>query len=225
MVGLQCTRDNFTGRGTVKVINSDGKVILEETYGPQSVTPSIDGKLTSFIAPKSMTKLTLKADFYDEKDNLMDEIELVYDTSKFLNIKKTLDLRIYKNNQVSSSFTTDEALRYTIEYKDEHGNPVDGQIAVFLSSPDNKIVRMDHRDIHNTLNEDMILKGLESGTYTLKAVETQEHLVSEKTITITKTSSPTQKEPETAPKNPLITGLVILVLAALVIYAVKSRTK
>ncbi len=120
------THINFTGHGTVKVLDADSNVILEETYGPHSVTPAIDGKITSFIAPKSMTKLTLKADFYDDKDNLMDEIEIVYDTSKFLNIEKTLDLRIYKNNRESSTITTDDTLTYKLNYTDKYQNPVEG---------------------------------------------------------------------------------------------------
>ncbi len=70
----------------------------------------------------------------------------------------------------------------------------------------------------------MILKGLESGTYTLKVVETEAHLVSEKTITITKTATePPKDREEPSSTNSMLIILVVVALIALIAYAAKTK--
>ena len=174
----------FVGRGNVRIIDSEGNLILDESYGPENVTPIIEGKKIEFTYPKDMRKLTLKADLYDDKGILMDDVELIYDYSKFLNIKRNFELTTLKDGKESSTFLIGDPISWVLRYEDEFKDPIDGEVIIYLVAPDGKVVHMDKKAIHGALDGLIRTDGLDGGEYELKAIEPKEHLKTVKLINI-----------------------------------------
>jgi len=227
---------NFTVRGTIQVKDSGGNVLMKEDYS-RPITALIDGLQATFTASKDSTKLTVFADMYDEAGNKMDEVEIVYDYSKFLNIEKTL--------KITSPDEASGTLDYEVKYTDKYGDALTGDMVVYLTSAEGKVAAIKEQTISGTFGGSFALEGVPAGTYTLKVVEKNERLSDSKQVTVggapastvapTTTNAPaavtTAAPPVTQPPKPLPSQIpivpIVLVLAILVVgfLALKARKK
>lgn len=220
----------FNVSGTITVLDESGNKILEEKYA-SPLTAAISGKRINFSAAKQLTKATVKANLFDDKGNLMDEVELVYDYTKFLNIEKKFSL--------SAPDTVKDNLSYSVSYADKYNDALSGDAVVYLISPDGKVAALNQDKISGNLKGEFKLAGMADGTYTLKAVEPNEHLSDSKTVTISSVEeqqvvTTTQEEPVTTIAEPapepktdnmlLIVAAVVIVLA-IALFAVKGMKK
>ncbi|MBN2250782.1 MAG: hypothetical protein JW724_01735 [Candidatus Altiarchaeota archaeon] len=218
---------NYTVKGTVRVIDAEGKTIAGETYAAP-VNALVEGKEFEFMSPEILTLLTVKADMYDEAGNLMDEVEITYDYSKFLNIAKEFALTAEK---------TGDAVDYEITYLDEYDDPLSGDVVVYMSSSDGTVHAMKEATVKGALSGRFTLEGLAEGDYVIKAVEKDGYLSDEKSFTVggveepvtVPTTAPVQEtmppafeETDTIPWNIILAAAVILFVALI---AVKSMSK
>jgi hypothetical protein len=220
----------FNVSGTITVLDESGNKILEEKY-TAPLTAAISGKRINFSAAKQVTKATVKASMYDDKGALMDEVEIVYDYSKFLNIEKKFSL--------SASDTAKDTLSYSVSYADKYQDALSGEAVVYLIAPDGKVAALNQDRISGNLNGAFDLAGMVDGTYTLKAVEPNEHLSDLKTVTISSVEKPQvtttlQEEPattiaepvlETKTDNTLMIVAVVVLVLAIALFAVKGMKK
>ncbi|MFZ2456462.1 MAG: hypothetical protein WAX07_08295 [Candidatus Altiarchaeia archaeon] len=220
----------FNVSGTITVLDESGNKILEEKY-TAPLTAAISGKRINFTAGKQLTRATVKADMYDDKGNLMDEVEILYDYAKFLNIEKKFSL--------SAPETVKDTLAYSVSYADKYKDALSGEAVVYLISPDGKVASLNQDKITGELNGAFDLAGMADGEYTLKAVEPIEHLSDQKTITISSVEEPqvtttlteepttTLAEPAPEPKtdNTLMIVAVVVIVLAVALFAVKGMKK
>ncbi len=218
----------FNVSGTITVLDESGNKILEEKYSAP-LTADISGKRINFTAGKQLTKATVKADMYDEQGNLMDSVAILYDYSKFLNIEKEFTL--------TAPDTVKDSLAYSVSYTDKYQDPLSGDAVVYLISPNGRVVALKQDNINGKMDGLFSLAGMADGTYTLKAVENDEHLTDAKTITISSaepvTTTIAQQKPTTTFAEPaekksdntlLIAAAAVIVLIAL-FYVVKGGKK
>jgi hypothetical protein len=220
----------FNVSGTITVLDESGNKILEEKY-TAPLTAAISGKRINFSAGKQLTKMTVKADMYDDKGALMDNVEIVYDYSKFLNIEKKFT--------VSSPETAKDTLAYSVSYSDKYNDALSGDAVVYLISSDGKVASLKQDKISGDLKGVFALAGMADGAYTLKAVEPNAHLSDSKTVTISSVekiqfTTTLQEEPDTTiaepapePKtdNTLMIVAVVLIVLAIALFAMKGMKK
>ena len=219
---------NFTVRGTIQVKDSGGNVLMKEDYS-RPITALIDGLQAKFTAPKDSTKLTVFADMYDQAGNKMDEVEIVYDYSKFLNIEKTLTL--------SSPDECKDVLEYEVKYTDKYGDPLTGEVAVYLTSADGKVAALNEQKISGTIKDSFTVSDLPAGKYTLKVVEKSERMSREKSVTCAGASKPavvttapkpivtTTTPPQPQSQIPWVPIVLILAILAIAVIAMRSKRK
>ena len=218
---------NFTVKGTISLVDANGNTITTEQY-QAPITAFIDGKKFSFTVPKTITYAKLKADMYDANGNLMDQVELVYDYTKFLNIERNFKLE---------STQTDGMISYAVKYTDKYNDPIAGEAVVYLIAPDGKVAYMNQKDMTGTLSGEIPTANLAEGDYTLKAVEPNEYLKDSKTLTIAKATKPTEatsttqeSAPETTTPQPAVKGqdntwmIIVGLLAVIIVIAVASKS-
>ena len=70
------------GKLDVTIKNSDGRVLSSATFSGK-ITGAIDVLTKDISSLRGYDKLLLSAKLYDDKNNLMDEVEIPYDCSKF----------------------------------------------------------------------------------------------------------------------------------------------
>ena len=205
----------------IEVLDEAGGKVFEEEHQVYNLTANIVGRKMSFAAPKQYTKLKLLGSIYGVNGELMDEIELVYDYSKFLNIEKTFRL-LAPERAV-------ENLAYEVEYVDKYGDGIDGEAVVYLSASDGKVVAMKEDRISGRMTGQFSLTGLPEGVYTIKAVEKKETLSDKKTVTVSRaahvtTTPPTTGEttPPTEEKKPGGLPLQTIALAAVLILIIAA---
>jgi len=162
----------------VRVSDDSGNMIAEETYQSPGVVAALEGKKISFTSPGQYTKLKVKAEMYDDKGVLMDDAELVYDYTKFLNIEKRFTLTAPEKAVDYAS--------YAVEYTDRYADPLTGDLVVYLSAPDGKVVSMKEEKISGKLSGEFSLVGLADGAYTIKAIEKKESLTDKKTVVVSR---------------------------------------
>ncbi|MCX5842136.1 MAG: hypothetical protein NT022_00020, partial [Deltaproteobacteria bacterium] len=220
----------FNVSGTISVLDESGNKILEEKY-TSPLTAAISGKRINFSAGKQLTKATVKANMYDDKGNLMDEVEIVYDYTKFLNIEKKFS--------ISAPDAAKDTLAYSVSYVDKYKDALSGEAVVYLIAPDGKVASLNQDKISGNLKGEFALTGMADGTYTLKAVEPKEHLSDAKTVAITSVEKPkvtttlteepatTIAEPvaETKTDNTLMIVAVVVIILAIALFAVKGMKK
>jgi len=220
----------FNVSGTITVLDESGNKVLEEKYAAP-LTAAISGKRINFSAGKQLTKATVKADMYDDKGVLMDNVEIVYDYTKFLNIEKKFSL--------SAPDTAKDTLAYSVSYADKYNDALSGDAVVYLIASDGKVAALNQDKISGNLKGVFALVGMADGAYTLKAVEPNEHLSDSKTVTISSVEKPKvtttlQEEPTTTIAEPvaepktdsmLMIVAVIVVVLAVAVFAVKGMKK
>jgi hypothetical protein len=220
----------FNVSGTITVLDESGNKILEEKYSAP-LTAAISGKRINFSAAKQLTKATLKADMYDDKGTLMDQVEILYDYTKFLNIEKTFSL--------SAPDTAKDTLSYSVSYSDKYKDGLSGDAVVYLIATDGKVASLNQDKISGSLNGAFDISGMAEGVYTLKAVEPNEHLSDSKTVTIGSAEAPQvtttlPEEPATTfadiieePKtdNTLMIVAAVVAVLAIVLLALKGMKK
>lgn len=220
----------FNVTGTITVLDESGNKMLEERY-TAPLTAAISGKRINFSAGKQLTKATVKADMYDDLGNLMDSVEILYDYTKFLNIEKKFSL--------SAPDTAKDTLKYSVSYTDKYQDALNGEAVVYLISPDGIVASLNEDKFSGKLDSEFSISGLPDGAYKLKAVEPNERLSEEKTVTINSeepkvtttqaeapvTSAAAEPAVEKKTDNTLmIVGVVIVVLAGIFL-AVKAKKK
>lgn len=177
----------------IKVSDESGNTVYEETYKASNITANIEGRKIAFSAPKQLTKLTLSASIYGINGELMDEVAIIYDYSRFKNIEKNFALK--------APDTASDSIDYSVEYTDKYGDGVDGNVVVYLSSPDGSISSLSEANYSGKYSGKFSLAGLPGGAYTIKAVEKKETLSDKKIVTVGKQVSSTTV-PETTPTTP-----------------------
>jgi hypothetical protein len=220
----------FNVSGTITVLDESGNKILEEKY-TAPLTAAISGKRINFTAAKQLTKATIKADLYDDKGALMDNVTIVYDYTKFLNIEKKFSL--------TSPETAKDTLAYSVSYLDKYQDALSGEAVVYLIAPDGKVASLKQDKISGNLNGAFDLAGMADGAYTLKAVEPNEHLSESRTVTVSSAEKPqvtttlqeapattiAEPAPETKTDNTLMIVAVVVIVLAIALFAVKGMKK
>ncbi len=218
----------------VSVSDDSGNKIVDETYQAKDIVASIQGKKVSFTSPGQYTKLRVKAEMYGSDGKLMDSADITYDYTTFLNIEKRLKL--------TAPETASDIIDYSVEYTDKYSDPLKGDVAVYLSSSEDKVVSLNEGKISGKLSGQFPVVGFAEGPYTLKVVEKSNSIsdaknvdvVNPKAIQVTTTEevATTQKEVTTTTIHPvtessipwgIIAVVVILIVLALVM--LKSRKK
>jgi hypothetical protein len=172
----------------IKVSDESGNTVYEETYLAQNMTANIEGRKITFSAPKQLTKVTVSGSVYGENGALMDEVAIIYDFSSFKNIEKNFALK--------APDTARDSLEYSVEYTDKYGDGVDGNVVVYLSSPDGSVSMLSESNFSGKYSGTFTLSDLPEGLYMLRAVEKKESLSDKKTVAVVKQVSGTTA-PET----------------------------
>ncbi|MBN2251085.1 MAG: hypothetical protein JW724_03305, partial [Candidatus Altiarchaeota archaeon] len=216
--------------GRVSLVDGEGNVLLEDDFtGP--VTAAIDSRSVGFVSPGDYTKLALKAVLHDDAGNLMDEVELLYDYTKFLNIERQFS--------ITAPAKVSEAVAFEVRYVDVYGDSLSGDFVVYLTSPEGKVVRMEEGRVSGSFKGEFTLEGLPGGSYVLKAVEKEAHLSDEMTVDVENveetipTTTTTMPEPasempaEEEPEQgfPWMPVIAVLIVAIVVLFILTRRNK
>ncbi|MEM7827085.1 MAG: hypothetical protein QXQ40_02585 [Candidatus Aenigmatarchaeota archaeon] len=168
---------NFVGHGSIEISNQYGNTIFRKDYR-EEILPSPTGFITEFVPDKDYRYIVLKADLYDSENNLMDRVSLIYDYSRFSNIPKYLSV-----NTDKSEYVPNETVSYTISYTDDLGNPLTGNILLYLLDQDDNIVYdIPNRVIHGSIAGSLAASN--SGEYKLIARELDNDIKAEKVFLI-----------------------------------------
>ncbi len=226
----------FNGTLNVEVTDESGNVVFKDSTGPfEVITTPPQAKKDSFKPGEDLSKLTIKATLYDDKNVLQDSVSLDYDYSKFKDIAANLAITIPKN-----SFQPGEKIPYTITYKDDKGIPLDGKIEVYLTNEKNKIVDL-ASDVEMSGEYNGTFDPQEAGEYIMTAREINQDTKAEEAINVSEEATPTTSPEEVAttmteetqppetteePTQPqstswLIIGVAVILIAAAII--IKTR--
>lgn len=200
--------NSFTGKGSVQFVDESGEVVYSSEFGEMSITPSPMGLAESFTPDRTVSRGKLITKMYDENDNLVDSVSLVYDYSKFPNIPAELSLDVNKN-QMSEG----EMAEYTVSYSAE-GIPLQGDLLVYLLNPEGNVIYTRERPIDGQYTGKIKPVGGE-GDYTLKVREKTHDLEDEKVLSVTARAAGGQM-------LWLFAGILIVVIALLAIYFSKK---
>jgi hypothetical protein len=176
------TSISFPVRLRLQVTGASGERLVDEEYSAKNVTSFIDSNIIRFVSPGRHTKLKIKAEAYDASGNLMDEAEIVYDYSKFLNIEKVIKL--------SAPTEADSQLPYSVTYTDKYGDNIAGGLFVYLSDASGRIVSTKETNFSGTYSASFSLSGLPEGSYTIKAVETDSSLSDSGSVAVKRGNAP-----------------------------------
>jgi hypothetical protein len=222
----------YAARLELTVSDESGNALLREEYRTENLTALLAGGIVSFLPPRQMTKLKIRGRIYDDKENLADDLEIVYDYSKFQNANRIFEL--------SAPEKAADSLTYDVKYADEYADPLDGSLVVYLSGPDGRVLKLNEAIFSGKYSGVFSLADLPIGVYSLKAVENIKSLKSEKIVHITKTGEQTQttvaEVTETTPPEasadpgagnflwvPILGALVLLIITLVVVKISKNK--
>ena len=157
----------FEGHGYVEVVDlQNDKVLAKENFGPINITPSEpQGYVAQFTAPQNLNKIKLRGFLYDDKNNLMDSQEVIYDTTKFASVQKSI--------QVATKWTyaPSSDISYTVSYKDKFSNPVQQTLMVYLTDSKDKMIYATNASVDGTTSGKIAAMNLPHGNYKLAAMD------------------------------------------------------
>ena len=219
----------FNGKGTLEILDEEGNSVFKENYGPFEVlaTPP-QGKKVSFKPTKNLNYIVLKADMYDDKGNLHDQVSLVYDYSRFANVPANIGVEL-SGDRINSG----ESISYTVSYNDDLGMPLKGKFLVYLIDPDGKIIHtVSDKDISGSFKGDIGVSG-KSGQYKLTVRELTHDLKAEgsftvggeviATTTLPKTATTTPPDEEQEGTNYWLVGLILIIVIIAILWMSKTK--
>jgi hypothetical protein len=233
---------NFNGTIKVQILDAQGNILYDEISNPMEIrsTPP-QGKDTLFKSPKDLNQLTLKAEMYDDKNNLQDSVTMTYDNSRFPGVRGILNLTIAKK-----TFSPDEDMTYTITYTDSKGIPLRGKMVTYLTDLKGKILDTTSSvDVNGQYSGKFNYPG-GIGVYKITARETLHDLMAETILTVsdtpettiapatlkeseeTKTTMEITPYEEEAPKkdnNQMIAAGILFIAAIAILLFIERRKK
>jgi|WetSurMetagenome_2_1015567.scaffolds.fasta_scaffold25783_1 hypothetical protein len=129
-------RTSFNGTGTIELTDSEGALIINESYD-LVVTPSPLGRKLQFMSGRDVTNATLKISLYDTAGKLMDKEVLTYDYSSFQKVPAKLELAMDKRQ-----YSLGEKIPYSITYSDQSDRPLLGRILLYVIDSKGKVVSL-----------------------------------------------------------------------------------
>ena len=179
------------------------------------IPPNPTGGKFEFIPQDPRRYIVLKGTILDNDNNIVDEQTLIYDYSKFMNIKRNFEIKTDK-----SSYKSGEIMTYTVIYTDEFNDPLDGDVVIYLLNPEDEVVYAHTHLIHGSFSNQIELTG--EGIYKLRAIEKERDLKVEKTVEIFSISGGAAI-PRIPSYLPMLTVLVVTLLLLFVIYRRHKR--
>ncbi len=217
----------------LNVSDGSGAVIAKGEYPITDLSSVIKSGKMDVVAPGRLTLLTVDAVVYDAGGAAVDKVELVYDYSKFENNGRTFKL--------TAPGKAYGKLDYSIDFLDKYGDPIGGEVAVYLSAQSGDLVRTREARFKGHFEGEFNLTGLQEGVYELKAVEKSGPMSDGAKVSVGNSSdepagqtvAPQEKEPQASGStgkasfdyfNPwLLGGVACLLLVLLVAFINYSR--
>lgn len=198
----------------IKLLDENNNEIFREKSEILGISPQPTALHANFLANKFIRKGKLLAFVKDDKGNVIDSAELLYDYSKFPHRNAELSITTEKN-----TFGKGEEISYKVALQD-NTIPLEGKILVELRTGDGKTIYAKTFQIDGTFNG-KIDADIGQGDYKLIARELTNDLYSEKGIGISQAVS--EEKPFKRP-NILIFAILLfgIILIAILIFRFKK---
>lgn len=122
----------FKGYIKLELLDKDNNVLFEGIK-KVDVDGTVRGYMFSFDLDKFYPYATLKATLYDEK--IHDEMNVVYDYSKFWNIERLFDVNI-----LTPTIAIGNDLKFVVSFKDDFGGSLDGNVFSYITDSSGKVI-------------------------------------------------------------------------------------
>jgi hypothetical protein len=149
----------------VELLNREGKILLKDVRNIE-MDSTVKGFMLTFDPGKKYSYVVLKATLYDDDQRTHDQMNIVYDYSKFVSSEKILNV-----NMISSSVKYGEDIKYTVSFKTELGDHIDGKIFSYVKDSSGKVVTIIKDTNFNGQIDMKIPEDIPTGKYTLTVVE------------------------------------------------------
>jgi len=169
---------SFNGTGKIEVIDDKGNVIFTENFGSFGIYPTEpQGQITGFTPQENLFNVKIKGYLYSD-GKLIDSKEVTYDYHSFQKIKRNLNVEINKYYNPGST------LNCKISYKDDYGNPIKGNLMIYLSNEEEKLLYSKDVSINGYLEDKIDLAGMKKSEYKLSIIDFKNDVKSEKNFKI-----------------------------------------
>jgi hypothetical protein len=158
--------ESFNGIVKLQMFDQNGGLVFEKE-GSVKISGSVDGYTFSFNSPELVSVGKLVASIYDSQKHFQDKIDINYNTANFIGVNKILNAKI-----TSVPANQGDSLVFTVDYKDEYGNPVESKIVALVYDSSGKVVAaLKEKSIAGESQESLFWTPLSKGTYKLKVID------------------------------------------------------
>ncbi len=209
---------SFNGSVTTNVKSGTDTIFSEVTQQTFTSTPM--GGEATFTPVKDINEARLTVTLKDGTGRILDERTTVYTLSELRKFEKSITLT------APESITKGDSLDYTINLKDTTGAKLKGKVIIYLIDATTIPVFLATQDVDGEYRGS--IPSLNVGTYTLRVREPATGFMTERAVSVTAATTPSEAPKEKTPiflYVAIIAGIALIVLLILMFMRKRGQSQ